>query len=179
MYSCGGGKTEIHRIRVEGGKRRFSNTMTPCLGSRLTLPHIRFKNGVWTQIFFQIRGKKSPFWKVPAVTCGSTRPEPPSTRSRIFSKTEMFFSEYGYTAMTLVPSTRSRRFRPPQTKVFKYTLQAGWRLVKTETYRIRVDGRKRTFLNTMTSCLGSRFSKIRSKKSKIPGYVWTVKYDSN
>ena len=34
----------------------------------------------------------------------------------------------------------------------------GWRFLKTETYRIRVHGRIRRVLNTMTSCLGSRLA---------------------
>ena len=86
----------------------------------------------------------------------------------------MFFSEYDYFQIC----------------------SPGWRFLKIEMYRIRVDGRKRRFPNTMTSCPGSRiafphirfenvtcgrsFFLMRRKKapfSKIPGYVWTVKYD--
>ena len=53
-------KTKIHRFHVDGRKRRFSNAMTSCPGSRLALPHIRFENGyVWTEIFL-IRRKKKP-----------------------------------------------------------------------------------------------------------------------
>ena len=56
-------KTEIHRIRVDGQKGRFSNTMTSCLGSRLALPHIRIENATCTQIFLNME-KKSPFSKI-------------------------------------------------------------------------------------------------------------------
>ena len=45
-------------------KRRFSNTMTSCLGSRLALPHIRFENvtcGVWTQLVLKTEDKVSVF----------------------------------------------------------------------------------------------------------------------
>ena len=42
----------MYRIRVDERKRRFSNTMTSCLGSRLALPHIRFKNATYGRRFF-------------------------------------------------------------------------------------------------------------------------------
>ena len=45
-------KTEIHRIRVDERKRRFSNTITSCLGSRLALPHIGFENTMCERRFF-------------------------------------------------------------------------------------------------------------------------------
>ena len=96
----------------------------------------------------------------------------PSTRSRVFSKTEMFFSEYSY--------------RPHVAGVFRHRK---WRfsntLSRVETWRICVDGRKQRFSNTMTSCLGSRlallhiwferrsFFKSDVNVSKIPSYVWT------
>ena len=54
-------KTEMYRIGVDGQKRRFSNTMTSCLGSRLVLPHIRFENATCGRRVFQIPRKKSPF----------------------------------------------------------------------------------------------------------------------
>ena len=67
----------------------------------------------------------------------------------------------------------------------------GWRCLKTKVCRIRVDGRKLRFSNTMTSCLRSRLATIRRRYIwtqiflnteekvsvlKIPGYIWTVKY---
>ena len=52
-------KTEIHRIRVGGRKRRFSNTMTSCLGLRLALPHIRFENATCGRRFFKYGEKIS------------------------------------------------------------------------------------------------------------------------
>ena len=58
---------EIHRIRVDGQKPWFSNTMTSCLGSRLALRHahtIRNK-----QIFHKYGGRSLRFRKYPA-TCG-------------------------------------------------------------------------------------------------------------
>ena len=51
-------KTEIHCICVDGRKRRLSNTMTSCLGSRVAFPHIRFKNVMCGRRLFLIRRKK-------------------------------------------------------------------------------------------------------------------------
>ena len=62
-------KTEIHSIRVDGRKRRFSNTTTSCLGSRLALPHIRFENATCGHRFFKYGEKNLRFRKYPA-TCG-------------------------------------------------------------------------------------------------------------
>ena len=60
----------------------------------------------------------------------------------------MFFSEHGYRPHVAgVYGHQGFQKRSPE-----------WRLLKTETYRICVDGRKRRFLNTMTSCLGSEGS---------------------
>ena len=42
-----------------------------------------------------------------------------------------------------------------------------WRLLKTVTYRLRVDGRKRRFSNTMTSCLGSRLALWHNYDSEV------------
>ena len=39
------GYLHLSYIRIDGRKRRFSNTITSCLGSRLTFPYIRFENG--------------------------------------------------------------------------------------------------------------------------------------
>ena len=57
-------KTEIHRIRRDWRKRRFSNTIMSCLSSRLALPHIRFENATCVRIFFKYGGKKCPFSKI-------------------------------------------------------------------------------------------------------------------
>ena len=65
----------------------------------------------------------------------------PSTRIRIFSKTEIFFS--------VCPS------RPHVNGVFGHKYGGFWkrspdcRFLKTEIYRIRVDGRKLRFSNTL------------------------------
>ena len=72
-----------------------------------------------------------------------------------------------------------------KTEVFKYALQLGWRILKTEMYRIRVDGRKQRFSNTMMSCLPFRtydsktlrvdagFFKYRKKKLRFRKYPAT------
>ena len=75
-YSCGRAKTEVfkhalqgwrllktgmHRIRADGRKRRFSNAMTSCLGSRLALPHIRFEDAMCRRKFFKYEEKTSNF----------------------------------------------------------------------------------------------------------------------
>ena len=56
-------KTEIYHIHVDGRKRKFSNTMTLFLGSRLALPHIRFENAACVRRFFLTRIKKLRFRK--------------------------------------------------------------------------------------------------------------------
>ena len=58
-------KTEIYHIPVDGQKRRFSNTMTSCLGSRLALPHIRFENAACGRRFFEHGGNEVTFSKTP------------------------------------------------------------------------------------------------------------------
>ena len=67
-------KTEIHCIRVDGRKQGLSNTMTPCLSSKLVLPRIWFENATCGRRFFEIRRKKPlRFRKYPATlnaTCG-------------------------------------------------------------------------------------------------------------
>ena len=73
-----------------------------------------------------------------------------STHSRVFSKTEIFFSEYGYLSyITGVLGTKNGGFQ---------IRSSGWRFLKTEIHHIRIDGRKRRFSNTMTSGLGSRLA---------------------
>ena len=51
-------KTKVCRIRVDGRKLRFSNTMTSCLRSRLATIRRRY---IWTQIFFKYGGKSLRF----------------------------------------------------------------------------------------------------------------------
>ena len=58
-------KTEIHRICVDGRKRRLSNTMMSCLSLRLALLHTRFKNTTCGYRYFLIWRKKPPFSKIP------------------------------------------------------------------------------------------------------------------
>ena len=78
----------------------------------------------------------------------------PSTRSRVLSKTETFFSEYGYhPRVTGVFSHRKRRFSNTLSRVEISDI-----VLKTEIHHVRVDGRKRRFSNTMTSWLGSRLA---------------------
>ena len=78
-------------------------------------------------------------------TCTS---QTPSTRSRVFSKTEMFFSEYGY---------RKRRFSNTLSRV--ETFENG-----DLSYSC---GRAKTAVsNTMTSCLGSRLALRQNYNSK-------------
>ena len=73
----------------------------------------------------------------------------PSTCSRVFSKTETFSFEYGYRPhVTGVFGHRKRRFSNTLSRVE----------IKTEIHRIRVDGRKQRFSNTMRSYLGSRLA---------------------
>ena len=57
-------KTEIHRIRMDWRKRRFSNTIMSCLSSRLALSYIRFENATCVRILFKYGGKKCPFSKI-------------------------------------------------------------------------------------------------------------------
>ena len=54
---------EIYCANVVGQKRRFSNTMTSCLSSKLAILHIRFENAtcVQTQIFFKDEKKNLHF----------------------------------------------------------------------------------------------------------------------
>ena len=79
----------------------------------------------------------------------------PSTNSRVFSKTETFFSEYGY--------------RPYVTGIFGHfqIRSPGWRVLKAEIHRIRVDGRKHD--DVMPSFTEARFSAHTIRKR----YVWT------
>ena len=51
-------KTEIHRIRVDRRKQRFSNTMTSCLASVLARPLILFENATRGRRFFLNTEKK-------------------------------------------------------------------------------------------------------------------------
>ena len=80
-----------------------------------------------------------------------------------FGKRRLFFSEYGYRPHV------SGVFRAPKRGGFQIR-SPGWRVLKTEIHRIRVDGRKRRFSNTMTSCLAF---KARSSTHTIrKRYVW-------
>ena len=77
----------------------------------------------------------------------------PSTRSRVFSKTETFFSEYGYRPhVTGVFEHRKRRFSNTLSRVEIFE-----NADSSCSYEV--------FLNTMTSCLGS-YSLFRTYDSK-------------
>ena len=82
-------KTEIHLIRVDGRKRRFSNTMTSCPGSGLARLHIRFENAKCGRRFFFKYGEKTlRFQKYPA-TCGwSNKIQKSYVWTHIFLNTE-------------------------------------------------------------------------------------------
>ena len=75
----------MYRIRVDGRKRRFSNTMTSCLGSRLAFPHIRFENVTCGRRFFKYGEKNLRFRKYPA-TCGWS-----NTIQKRYVWTQIFF----------------------------------------------------------------------------------------
>ena len=62
-------------------------------------------------------------------------------------KTPNIFQNEDFFLRINLPSTRKRRFRAPITQVF---LQfPDWRFLTTPASRLRVDGRKRRFSNTM------------------------------
>ena len=75
----------MYRIRVDGRKRRFSNTMTSCLGSRLAFPHIRFENVTCGRRFLKYGEKNLRFRKYPA-TCGWS-----NTIQKRYVWTQIFF----------------------------------------------------------------------------------------
>ena len=127
---------------------------------------------ICSKCLVQHLGSVKSFWVVPLKLFSWARPttlstcKTPSTRSRVFSKTKTVFSEYGYHPhVTGVFGHRKRRFS-------NTVLQSGefwkWSLI----YRIRVDGRKRRFSNTMTSCL-YRFKARSSAYTIRKRYVWT------
>ena len=117
--------------------------------------------------------------------------ETPSTRSRVFWKTETFFSEYGYRPhATGVFGHQKRGFSNTLSRVEIFEngdSSYSYGLAKTEVFKY----------NLIMSCLSSRLAlshirfenatcvrilfKYGGKKcpfSKILGYVWMVKYDS-
>ena len=74
------------------------------------------KTVVWTRINWCVFGKTNPYTFESALVW--TGPKTPSTRSRIFSKTETFFSEYGYRPhVTGVFGHRKRRFSKTLSRV--------------------------------------------------------------
>ena len=145
-YSCGRAKTEVFK---------YDDVMTT-FKARSSAHTIRKRN-VWTEIFLNTEEKISVFENT------RLRVDKASDmwiyRARNYldpvhaSKTGMFFSEYGY--------------RPHVSGVFwHWKRRFSNTLSRVETYRIRVDGRKQRFSNTMTSCLGSRLALRHNYDSK-------------
>ena len=81
---------EMYCIRLDGRKRRFSNTMMSCLGAKLALPHIRFENiYVWMQILLNTQPKKNlRFRKYPATNGRSNTIQKLDVWTQIFLNTE-------------------------------------------------------------------------------------------
>ena len=77
-------QTEMYRFHVDRRKRRFSNTMTSCLGTGLTLPHIGFEMLRVDADFFKHEGKSYVFENTRLRVDSQIRFENPTCGRRFF-----------------------------------------------------------------------------------------------